>query len=57
LRCIKCSISGAEYVGLGLIAASVKASEWLYRGTELLKDKVLRPALKSLKGFLEFTKP
>ena len=32
--------SGAEYVGLGLIAASVKASELMYRGTEMLKEKI-----------------
>jgi hypothetical protein len=36
----KLFLSGAEYVGLGLIAASVKASELMYRGTEMLKEKI-----------------
>lgn len=33
-------VQGAEYVGLGLVAASVKASELMHRGTEMLKEKI-----------------
>ena len=35
-----CRFQGAEYVGLGLVAASVKVSEWMYRGTDALKDQI-----------------
>ena len=33
-------ILGAEYVGLGLVAASIKASELMHHGSEKLKENL-----------------